>query len=79
MKHHLFTLSAVMLLLGCSQSRANEDWSQTSLRAASYSSIYWSDGDSGRLAAARSARASARLVMMPKPLLSNLPKTKRLR
>jgi endonuclease YncB( thermonuclease family) len=49
MKHHLFTLIAVLLLLGCSQSRANEDSPQTSLTAASYSSIYWSDGDSGRL------------------------------
>lgn len=49
MKHHLFTLTVVMLLLGCSQSRANVDSSQRSLTAASYSSIYWSDGDSGRL------------------------------
>lgn len=49
MKHHFFTLTAVMLLLGCSQSRANEDLSQTPLTDASYSSIYWSDGDSGRL------------------------------
>jgi len=49
MKHHLFTLIAVLLLLGCSQSRANEDLSQTSFTAVSYSSIYWSDGDSGRL------------------------------
>lgn len=49
MKHNLFTLTAVLLLLGCSQSRANGDPSQTSLAATSYNSIYWSDGDSGRL------------------------------
>ena len=49
MKHHLFTLIAVLLFFGCSQSRANEDSPQTSLTAASYSSIYCSDGDSGRL------------------------------
>ena len=49
MKYHLFTLIAVTLLLGCSQSRAHEDSSQISLAAASYNSIYWSDGDSGRL------------------------------
>ena len=49
MKHHLFTLIAVLLLLGCSQSRSNEESSQISLAAASYNSIYWSDGDSGRL------------------------------
>jgi endonuclease YncB( thermonuclease family) len=49
MRHLILTLIPVLLLLGCSQSRANEDSSQTSLTAASYSSIYWSDGDSGRL------------------------------
>ena len=37
------------LLSGCSQSLANEPSSETSSISETYNSIYWSDGDSGRL------------------------------
>ena len=37
------------MLSGCTQSRANEAPSETSSTSETYSSIYWSDGDSGRL------------------------------
>lgn len=37
------------MLSGCVQSWANEAPSKTSSTSESYSSIYWSDGDSGRL------------------------------
>jgi len=35
--------------LGCTQSEANETSSETSSISKAYSSIYWSDADSGRL------------------------------
>ena len=37
------------MLSGCTQSRANEASSETSSTPETYNSIYWSDGDSGRL------------------------------
>lgn len=37
------------MLSGCTQSRANEAPLETSSISETYSSIYWSDGDSGRL------------------------------
>ena len=37
------------MLSGCTQSQANEAPSGTSSISETYSSIYWSDGDSGRL------------------------------
>ena len=35
--------------MGCKQGQANEDLSETSSTSETYSSIYWSDGDNGRL------------------------------
>ena len=43
-----FTLSVAMLM-GCTQSRASDASSEKSSTSENYSSIYWSDGDSGRL------------------------------
>ena len=42
-------LSLLSMLLGCTQSQANEDASHIASTSETYSSIYWSDGDSGRL------------------------------
>jgi len=39
----------VSMLSGCAQSQANEAPLETSSTSETYSSIYWSDGDSGRL------------------------------
>ena len=39
----------VSMLLGCAQSQASDNSSETAALPESYSSIYWSDGDSGRL------------------------------
>ena len=42
-------LSMLSMPLGCTQSEANETSSETSSISKAYSSIYWSDADSGRL------------------------------
>ena len=42
-------VSILSMALGCTQSQANEAGSKTSSTSEIYSSIYWSDGDSGRL------------------------------
>ena len=42
-------LSMFSMPLGCTQSQANEASAKTSSISKTYSSIYWSDGDSGRL------------------------------
>ena len=39
----------VSILLGCAQSQASDSSSETVALPESYESIYWSDGDSGRL------------------------------
>jgi endonuclease YncB( thermonuclease family) len=42
-------LSMLSMPLGCTQSEAHETSSETSSISKAYSSIYWSDADSGRL------------------------------
>jgi len=49
MKLILPSILMLSMLSGCVQSWANEAPSETSSTSESYSSIYWSDGDSGRL------------------------------
>ena len=49
MKLILSSILMLSMLMGCKQGQANEDSSQTSSTSETYSSIYWSDGDSGRL------------------------------
>lgn len=49
MKLILPSILMVIIVSGCTQSRANETPLETSSTSDTYSSIYWSDGDSGRL------------------------------
>ena len=49
MKFIFSSILMLSMLSGCAQSQANETPSGTSSISETYSSIYWSDGDSGRL------------------------------
>ena len=49
MKLILSSLLMLSMLSGCMQSQANDSSSERSSTFETYSSIYWSDGDSGRL------------------------------
>ena len=49
MKSILTSVLMLSMLLGCTQSRANDASSETSSTSKTYTTIYWSDGDSGRL------------------------------
>ena len=49
MKSILTNFLMVSMLLGCAQSQASDSASETEALRESYKSIYWSDGDSGRL------------------------------
>ena len=49
MKLILSSILILSMLSGCTQSQANEGPPETSSSSETYSSIYWSDGDSGRL------------------------------
>ena len=49
MKLILSSIIMLSILSGCTQSQVNEPTSETSSISETYSSIYWSDGDSGRL------------------------------
>ena len=49
MKLILSSILMLSMLSGCTQSQANEAPSATSSISKTYDSIYWSDGDSGRL------------------------------
>jgi len=49
MKRIISSVLLLSMLTACSQSRASDASSEKSSTSESYSSIYWSDGDSGRL------------------------------
>ena len=49
MKSILPSVLMLLMLLGCTQSRADDVSSETSSTSETYNSIYWSDGDSWRL------------------------------
>ena len=49
MKYLCALTLSVAMLMGCTQSRASDASSEKLSTSETYSSIYWSDGDSGRL------------------------------
>ena len=49
MKPFLFYAFLIFVLCGCTQSQASDEKSEAPVTSETYSSIYWSDGDSGRL------------------------------